>query len=400
MILVNELWRAVAGIGRDERTGGYRRFAWTAADLACRDWFRTAAAERSLPCVVDGNGNIWAWWDEPGAGAVVTGSHLDSVPDGGAFDGALGVFSAFAAVDLLRQRTFRPSRPIAVVAFVDEEGARFGVPCTGSRLLTGSLDPARIALLRDADGVTVAEAMGAAGVDPAGMGRDAEALARMHAFVELHIEQGRALVDRDAPVAVGTSIWPHGRWRFDIEGEANHAGTTQFADRKDPVMTLSGIVAGAREAAVATNALATIGRVTVEPNGTNSVASGVHAWLDVRAPNRETLAQLFDGIESMAQRHASRDRTSVTISQESYSAAVDFDPELLNRIQRVLGDVPAIATGAGHDAGVLAAEVPTAMLFVRNPTGVSHSPAEFATEQDCAAGIVALADVLESLASD
>jgi beta-ureidopropionase / N-carbamoyl-L-amino-acid hydrolase len=399
-MLMNELWESLVPIGRDERTGGYRRFAWTRADLACREWFRSAALERSLQFAVDGNGYLWAWWDEPGAGAVVTGSHLDSVPDGGAFDGALGVFSAFAAIDLLRERSFTPSRPIGVVAFVDEEGARFGIPCTGSRLLTGSLDPRRIGQLRDADGVTMAEAMTAAGIDPAGMGRDREALARMHAFVELHIEQGRALVDRDAPVALATSIWPHGRWRLDIQGEANHAGTTHLDDRRDAVMTLSGIVAGARDAAVATVALATVGRVAVEPNGTNTVASCVHAWLDARAPDGETLMRLVERIESTARRSAAQDRTTVTISQESYSAPVEFDPSLLDRIQRVLGDVPAISTGAGHDAGVVAAEVPTAMMFVRNPTGISHSPAEFATEEDCAAGVDALASALESLASD
>ena len=165
-------------------------------------------------------------------------------------------------------------------------------------------------------------------------------------------------------------------------------------------MTLSGIVAGAREAAVAMRGLATVGRIAVEPNGTNAVASCVHAWLDARAPVEDTLRELLDRIVSMAHARAAQDRTMVTISQESYSAPVDFDPALINRLQRVLGDVPAIATGAGHDAGVLAAEVPTAMLFVRNPTGISHSPAEFAAEEDCGAGVIALASVLESLASD
>src|SRR5947207_1461120 len=156
----------LAPIGRDPATGGYRRFGWTAADLACREWFAGQAAARGMACAADGNGNLWAWWGEPAAGAVVTGSHLDSVPDGGAYDGPLGVVSAFAAVDELRARGVLPARPLAVVAFADEEGARFGVACLGSRLLAGAIEPARALGLRDADGVTLAEAMRAAGADP------------------------------------------------------------------------------------------------------------------------------------------------------------------------------------------------------------------------------------------
>src|SRR5439155_5798008 len=152
------------------------------------------------------------------------------------YDGPLGVVSAFAAVDELRARGVAPAKPVAVVAFADEEGARFGVACLGSRLLTGTIEPAGALALADADGVTLAEAMHAAGADPAAAGPDEDLLGRVGAFVELHVEQGRGLVELGAPVGVATGIWPHGRWRYRFTGEANHAGTTRLADRRDPML--------------------------------------------------------------------------------------------------------------------------------------------------------------------
>src|SRR6478736_2075824 len=210
-----QLWSAIADIGRDPVTGGYRRFAWTQADSKMRKWFGGECASRGLDLSEDRMGNQWAWWGDPDSSAdvgVVTGSHLDSVPDGGAFDGPLGVVSALLAIDRLRSDGFRPRRPIGVVNFVDEEGARFGVSCAGSRVITGVLSPDRALALRDADGVTMAEAMRAAGRQPERLGPDPEALARIGTFIELHIEQGRGLIDLGRAVAVGSGLWAHGRW--------------------------------------------------------------------------------------------------------------------------------------------------------------------------------------------
>jgi len=391
-------WQELAPIGRDPSTGGYRRSAWTAADAELRAWFAERAAERDMPCAADRNGNLWAWWGEPADGAVVTGSHLDSVPDGGAFDGPLGVVSAFLAVDELRSRGIVPGRPVAVVAFADEEGARFGVACAGSRLLTGALDPERARGLRDADGTSLAEAMTAAGADPLALGRDDEALRRIEAYVELHVEQGRGLVHAGAPIGVATSIWPHGRWRLRFEGAADHAGTTRLEDRRDPVLPFATTALAARDLAERAGALATFGRVQVRPNGTNAVAAGVDAWLDARAPAEAPLTELVEAITAAAGAAAEAHGTTVEVTRESWSPEVAFDDNLRARLRRVLGDVPELPTGAGHDAGVLAAHVPTAMLFVRNRTGVSHSPAEQADLDDCVAGVRALADVLEDLA--
>jgi N-carbamoyl-L-amino-acid hydrolase len=398
-----DLWAELLPVGRDERTTGYRRYSWTDADAACRGWFVRTATGLGLRTDYDGNGNLWAWWGRLGErSAVATGSHLDSVPDGGAFDGPLGVVSAFAAISQLKAAGFRPVRPIAVVAFTEEEGARFGVACLGSRLLTGAVDAAAARQLRDSDGVSLPDAMRLAGRDPGLLGPDDRLLAGLGAYVELHIEQGSALAGLGAPIGVAEGIWPHGRWRVDFTGRADHAGTTRLADRHDPMLPLAATVLAARAAAERGGALATVGKVIAEPGAANAISAAVHAWLDVRAADDATLAQVVGEVWAAAQEAARLHGVVARQHPESATPAVSFDAGLRERICGILGSAwtspPVLATGAGHDAGVLAGRVPAAMLFVRNPTGVSHAPAEHADPADCEAGVAALAAVLADLA--
>jgi N-carbamoyl-L-amino-acid hydrolase len=391
------LWSAIAPVGRGPG-GGHDRFAWTPVDLELRSWFAAEAAGLGLDVTTDRVGNQWAWWGDPddavraGRPGVVTGSHLDSVPEGGAFDGPLGVVSSLLAVARLKAAGHVPDRPIGIVNFVDEEGARFGIACAGSRLLTGALTPERALALTDADGTTMAEALRAAGRDPGALGPDPEALARIGQVIELHVEQGRHLVDVDAPVGVGSHIWPHGRWRIDVPGEANHAGTTALADREDAMLGFAAAVIAARRAAQEQGCVATVGKVVASPNGVNAIPRAVSGWLDAR------------GADEAAVRRAVAEVTEVvadfdaTVTQESWTPTTTFDDALVGRLATGLGGIPVLGTGAGHDSGILAnAGIPAAMLFVRNPTGVSHSPEEFAEEADCLAGVAALTSALADL---
>lgn len=384
-----ELWAEIAPIGRGDK--GYLRYALTDPELVLRDWFRNQAHRRDMPVTEDGNGNLFAWWGEPWApGAVVTGSHFDSVPHGGGYDGPLGIVSAFLAVDRLRRDGHEPARPIAIAAFVEEEGGRFGIPCLGSRLMTGAIEPRQAAALTDRDGVSFAEALGA---EPAG---PLPGLTnRVSALVELHIEQGRAL---DVPVGVASAIWPHGRWRFDFTGRGDHAGTTRMTDRNDPMLTFAYTILAANKEARLAGAHATMARAEILPNATNAIPSLVRGWLDARAADTPTLDTLVEAVTKRATDRAGRDGTQVAVTPESVSAEVAFDTALAERIAGMLGGAPILPTGAGHDAGVLSAHVPTAMLFVRNPTGVSHAPDEHADDADCEAGVEALATVLRELA--
>jgi beta-ureidopropionase / N-carbamoyl-L-amino-acid hydrolase len=396
------LWRELEPLGRDPATGGYRRYSWTPADADCRAWFTGQAEQRGLAVEPDNNGNLWAWWGRRRPGAIVTGSHLDLVPDGGGFDGALGVVTALAAVDLLQEKSFHPERSVVLAVFTEEEGARFGVPCLGSRLLTGALGPDAARGLTDTGGTTLAEAMAAAGHDPAQLGPRDDLLAQLGAVIELHVEQGRALAPLGAAVGLAEGIWPHGRWRFTFEGRADHAGTAQLADRRDPMLPYAHTALAARTAAAQHGSLATFGKVLVTPNGSNGVPSAVHAWLDARAADEATVLETVTTVRSAAEKCSAEHGVTLAVRQESFTPLVRFHSGLRDRIAGVLAaagvQAPVLPTGAGHDAGVLAARVPAAMLFVRNPTGISHSPAEHADLPDCEAGVRALAAVLEDLA--
>ncbi len=398
------MWSDLVPVGRSRASGGYFRQPFASAETELRAWFVAQAEARGLRVEADGIGNVVAWWEPAGAGpgrGVLTGSHLDSVLDGGAYDGPLGVVSALAAVDTLRARGFVPSKPIGVSVFAEEEGSRFGLACLGSRLATGAMTWAAARELRDREGVCLPDAMVASGLSPSnGEDKQWQLTERVECFVELHVEQGRDLVDRGAAVGVASEIWPHGRFRFDFTGMANHAGTTRMEDRADPMLTYAMTALAANKQARLAGQRATFGRLEVSPNGTNAIASHVTAWLDARCATDEGLAALVEAITAQGGDRAGRDGTALAVTAESVSASVTFDPALAAMIaaDHEGGDWPVIPTMAGHDAGVLsAAGIPTAMLFVRNPTGVSHSPEETASIADCLMGVSALADTLERL---
>jgi len=391
------LLREIDDVGRDPRRGGHSRHVFDDAERTLRDWFVERAQRLGLDVTPDRNGNLWAWWGAPGPDAFVTGSHLDSVPGGGAHDGPLGVVSALAAVERLQASGYTPTRPFAIVVFAEEEGSRFGIACLGSRLLSGAISAERASALTDADGRRFGDVAAAAGLP--GIGFDPESLARIGLFVELHVEQGKGLIDLDAPVAVGSTILEHGRWRIDVRGVGDHAGTTALGDRRDPMLpAASAVLATRRAAASRAGSRATIGRLEPVPGGTNVIASRVSAWLDVRAESERETREIVAEVAAAVADAAREEGCESSVVEESYSGEVRFDPALRDRIAATLGGVPVLRTGAGHDAGVLAAHVPTAMLFVRNPSGVSHAPDEGADDEAVAAGVSALVRTIEELA--
>ena len=379
-------------------SGGYRRFAWTTADLTLREWFIGEAQRRGMTVEEDRNGNLWAWWMPAGwtgdpKGAFVTGSHLDSVPDGGAFDGPLGVVSAFHAIESLRPAALRPS-----------SGRRGRIRRRGGRPVRRGVR-GLAADHRGVDGgarATCAKRRHHAGrcadrrrPQPRAARRRPALVDRVGVYVELHVEQGRALELLDRPVAVASAIWPHGRWQFTFCGEANHAGTTRLVDRRDPMLHVR--LFGARRAnwAAAHEAVATFGKVRVTPNGANAIPSGaMPGWTP--APPTKRPAALVDEITAEARPARSGDGTT-RASTPSRSPRSSSFPEPAAPAAAALsrfGDVPVLPTAAGHDAGILSAKVPTAMLFVRNPTGVSHSPDGVRRDRRLRAGAEALADVM------
>ncbi len=398
---VTGLMGQISETGRDALRGGYTRPVYSHAEIELRQWFMEQAQSRGLSVEQDGNGALWAWWDLPTGDrrdAVVTGSHLDSVPGGGPFDGPLGVASALIALDLLKSRAQERTKALAIVVFPEEEGSRFGVACLGTRLLTGAITLEKALNLRDQDGTTFADVARSNGLDTRLMGPDPTRLAHIGAFVELHVEQGLGLGELDHPVAIGGSILGHGRWRLSVTGQGNHAGTTLMAGRRDPMVAAAQMVVAIRNIARdQPHARATVGRLEPVPGGTNVIASAVNFWIDVRHPDDAITAALIQRIHDTALELAASEGCELSLNQESLSPTVTFDATLTSRLQKSLISAPVLDTGAGHDAGVLAAHVPSAMIFVRNPSGISHSPEEYVEDADAEVGAVALADALAEM---
>ncbi|MCR6712594.1 MAG: M20/M25/M40 family metallo-hydrolase [Demequina sp.] len=313
--------------------------------------------------------------------------------------------AAFAAVGELRSRGFAPTRPIAVVNFTEEEGGRFGLACLGSRLMTGAVDRSRALALADRDGVTLEQAMTAAGLEPARVGADPDRVRRIGAFVEPHIEQGhlpvigsspevRGLAAAGAPLGVLTEIWAHGRWRVDIPGTPNHAGTTALEDRDDPVLTMARGILLVREMAHELGVIATVGKVSVVPGAVNAIASLATMWIDARGADAERVPLLAERVAAAL---------GVSAVLESWTAATPFDEGLSDALAgaaQAASGVPAprLPSGAGHDSGVLAeAGIPAAMLVVRNLDGTSHAAGEHADDADAHLAAVAIVSLLEAL---
>jgi beta-ureidopropionase / N-carbamoyl-L-amino-acid hydrolase len=371
-------------VGRDPR--GTTRLAWTAEDAAAGDWFRSQAAASGLRVERDPAGNLWAVPDVPPPWWAL-GSHLDSVRQGGSFDGALGMAAAFEVAA-------RAGVPVAVISFADEEGARFNTPTFGSRALTGALDLS-VLERRDAGGVSLAEAMAAAGVDPAGIEAAPEWLGRLRGFLELHIDQTTELERAGAPAGVVRGLVARMRLRAEIEGRADHAGTTPPAERRDALGAAARLIVAALDAA-GDGLVSTAARIEVEPNALTTVPARARVWLDARAPDAARVERWRRALEAVDV------GLPAELSLESRSPGCEFDAGLRSRLialSEELGQpAPELDCYAGHDAGLLATRLPAAMVLVRNETGVSHSPEERVRLEDAAFGTELLLRLVEELA--
>lgn len=322
------------------------------------------------------------------APCLYLGSHLDTVPDAGAFDGVLGVVWALAVIEAIGDHPL--GCDIEVLGFSDEEGVRFGVPFIGSRAVIGTLD-AELLGTRDADGTTVAAALRAFGADPDAVDR---AIARRDAvgYVECHIEQGPVLEQIDRPLGLVDRIAGQTRAEVEFHGVARHAGTTPMSSRRDALASAAEwIVAVERLARETQGAVATVGRVDVEPGAGNVIAATARAWLDVRHADDPVRRQLAGRIRDEADVIAARRGVSAKWRELLDSPAMAMDPALTSRLSAA-GQACGVAlapvtSGAGHDAMIMAARMPAAMLFVRSPGGVSHHPDETVIVSDVAAAI-------------
>lgn len=371
------------GLGPD----GTDRLAWTPELAAAEGWFGEQARAAGLRVERDPAGSLWATPDAPGPWWA-TGSHLDSVRRGGRFDGALGVAAGFAVAE-------RSGGRVAVIAFADEEGARFNTPTFGSRALVGRLDvPGVLGRIDDA-GISLADALRAAGADPDRLADAPTWLARLRGFVELHIDQTQDLERLGAPVGAVRALASRMRLALTFEGRADHAGTTQRAERRDALAAAARVVVAADELAGGDpDFLVTAARLLVEPNAFTTVPSGVRLWIDGRTPDPERLVAWRSALAAAAAELAERSGVAIELATASHTGGVEFAPG----VRAAMGELPELVCFAGHDAGILAEKLPAGMVFVRNATGVSHAPDEHVELEDAAVAAQVLLDVLERLA--
>ncbi|MGY6409557.1 MAG: hydantoinase/carbamoylase family amidase [Alkalilacustris sp.] len=394
---------ALSDIGRHGDTGVWRTAyspQWRAANALLAQWF----AQAGLAVRSDAVGNLWgrAEGRRPGP-AVVSGSHVDSQCPGGRYDGALGILAALVAVRALMARFGPPLRPLEVVSLCEEEGSRFPTAgFWGSRALTGRIAPGDPEAVTDPEGRTIAQAMRDCGFDPDGV-----ATARrddLHAFVELHIEQGPILEQAGLPVGFVTGITGIRHTEVVLTGEANHAGAFPMDLRRDPMQGFAEIAARVVDHAhrMGRPAVTTVGRVRVEPNAPAIVPARVIFTIDARHPDQATHQAMERTHQALIAEVAARRGLGVRTRVLFDHAASPSAPHIL-RAMRASAAAHGIGgmdlhSGAGHDAQQIAALCPVAMVFVRSAGGRSHTPEEFSSIPDIVAGIRVLAGTLHSLA--
>ncbi len=400
--LRNDL-ETLGNIGRTPE-GGVWRSSFSEADMEARRWYLRRLEEAALQHWVDAAGNIYARVGD-GSPAVIAGSHLDSVPNGGRFDGALGVMAALECLRSIKEDGVRTKLPIEAVAFTDEEG-RFG-GFIGSFAVIGTMTYEEVLRRRDLHGMPLADAMRSVGLDPTKIGAAQRARKDMKAYVELHIEQGPILESIGVPIGVVQGIVAGSRTWITFRGRADHAGTTPMAMRKDAFLGAAEFGLRAREMVLTEGSgttVGTVGVVDLKPGASNIVPETAFLTLDLRDISWDVLQRLLERVDILAHEIADKWGLEVTVERMRISEPAQMSPPIQAVIDAVARDLGHkthwMNSGAGHDAQVMAKITGAGMIFVPSHQGRSHSPAEFTEWDQMENGANVLLNTLLQLAND
>ena len=370
---------------------------------ACAEAVMTAMRAAGMTARIDAIGNVVGRYAaaEPGARTLITGSHIDTVRDAGAYDGNLGVALPIACIADLDARGKRLPFAVEVVAFGDEEGVRFPTTLSGSRTIAGTIDPAVLSL-RDAEGTSLADALAEFGCDPAAIAAEARKPEEVLAFVEVHIEQGPVLEAENLPVGTVTAINGASRFAVTVTGMAGHAGTVPMPLRRDALAGAAEMIAAIeRHGAAGEGLVATVGRIEAAPGAVNVIPGQVTFTLDIRAPENRQRDTAVARIDESLKAIAARRDLELDIERLYDESAVACHPGLMDQLDKAIarqGLRPLrLPSGAGHDAMALAALCPIAMLFVRCGGGISHNPLESISGEDAEVAAQVFLDFLENL---
>ncbi len=384
-------------------SGGVTRPAYSAAEKAARAWFREQAEKAGLAISIDAVGNALALEKDAGdAPPILSGSHLDTVPNGGRFDGMLGVVSALEAVRAIRRQVGTSNRrPLGVLVLAAEESSRFGAACLGSRALVGDLKPDALQTLSDSEGVTLYQAMQQAALLPEQMATAERNAGWFHEFVELHIDQSDDLFRAQTPVGVITAIAAPTRLRIILNGQQAHSGATLMNHRRDALTGAAEVVLAVEAAArsrIEQEIVGTVGALKVEPGSMNVIPGRVELGVDIRGINAATVQDVVQQITQAAHQAAQKRGLIADVSITSSVQPMPIAPERVTALEnacQAVGTAPLrLVSRSAHDALYLGRRGPVSMIFVRNPAGISHNPAEAAWDEDIITGASVLATYL------
>lgn len=398
---------AEVGAYQDEAANltGVNRLALTDADAEGRRLVKTWFEEAGLEVRIDRIGNVLGRrrGREDQLAPVMSGSHIDSVPTGGGFDGALGVLGALEVVRTLNDAKKTTKRPIEIGFFTDEEGCRFGTDMLGSAVACGRLHLEDAYGLKDRSGATVKDELARIGF----LGVHPERIAAPHAYVEVHIEQGPILAAHNQELGVVIGVQGISWWEATITGKSAHAGTTPMELRKDPGLAAAKLNVAlndlVRSGRFGKDARATMGRVDPVPNRINIVPSRVVCTIDLRNPDDHQMAALEREVMAQIEKIQRELGVTIALKQTAKTPRIPFSPDVQALIAKNMDAAKktheAILSGAGHDAQEFAAVCPTGMIFIRGEyDGISHNPREYSTPEACASGVGILFDTILELA--
>ena len=406
MVDGGRLWERLgelAEIGRHEE-GGVARLSFTPEERQAKELVASYMREAGLAVREDGAGNLFGRREgkNPGAPAVLVGSHVDSVMNGGNFDGPLGVLGGIEVLQTMQEEGVETERPVEVVAFTDEEGARFSLGMVGSRALTGALSQEDLRH-EDREGVSIAAAMRKAGLDPAGVGGAARSPGSLAAYLELHIEQGKVLEGEGLPVGVVTGIAGPVWLRLSLSGEAGHAGTTPMGARRDALAAAVEVVRIVEAEASATGStVGTVGQIEARPGGINIIPGRVELSLDLRDIDEAVRDRVEGRIRARAGEACVLRGVGLEFGELQRLPPAPCSEEIRASIAAACegeGIRPfSLPSGAGHDGMHVAELCPMGMIFVRSRDGISHNPKEWSSREDCEAGCKVLYSTVLDLA--
>ncbi|MEN2465755.1 Zn-dependent hydrolase [Ornithinibacillus sp. JPR2-1] len=381
---------------------GTTRLTYSQEDKQAREYIKEKMKEYGLQVREDGLGNIFGKLEGTlkDAPSVLIGSHFDSVPHGGSYDGPAGVVAGLEVAALFKEKGIKPKYPLEVIALIEEEGARFSGGLMGSRGITGLLSEEEFYKLTDSNGVTTVDAMTEIGLDPSlPKKRDPKTI---KAFLELHIEQGPILEDKKIPIGVVETIVGLTQFEITVEGQAGHAGTTPMNRRADALVKAAQIISQLPNLAIeeGEGTVVTTGKLNVFPNGSNVIPKKTVFTVDIRSGKEEHIQNVIRKMNNLMESHK-EDGIQITATQQLYMEPKVMNPTIVNLLKQTSGhlEIPycSINSGAGHDAMVLAEVTDVGMLFIPSKDGLSHTPEEWSDSLDIARAVEILFETAKKL---